>query len=50
MVATAALTASSFAGGRKHGCAARRFNPGYDGTPCLLVAIDNADLGTFGCE
>ncbi len=36
--------------GRKHSRAARCFDLGYDGTPRLLVAVDNADLGALGRE
>ena len=50
--ATAALT-SSFVGDvgeGKHGRAARCFDLGHDGTPRLLVAVDDADLGALGRE
>jgi len=35
---------------RKHGPAAGRFDVGDHGAPCLLVAIDNADLGPLCSE
>ena len=35
---------------RKTGRAARCFDLGHDGTPRLLVAVDNADLGALGRE
>ena len=34
----------------KHGLTARPFDLGHDGTPRLLVAVDDADLGTLGRE
>jgi hypothetical protein len=37
-------------GGGKHCRAARCLDLGYDGTPRLLVAVDNADLGALGRE